>query len=85
MQNDNEQAQLNREYSVKMKQLEIQANQEDKQAEILLEEMKIRWTSLLKVPHTILRLPLFFLLGVAYIVAAITGYQPQRGFWDLLK
>lgn len=85
MQNDNEQAQLNREYSVEMKKLEIQQRAEIDHAEIQLKQLESKWRSWLKLPYTLIRLPLFILLGVAYIVCCFTKYQPPKAFWDLLR
>lgn len=85
MQNDNEQAALNREYSMEMKKLEIELLRAEKVAEIEIKRLEAKWSSWLKLPYTLIRLPLYILFPIAYIVCAITNYQPPKRFWDLLS
>lgn len=44
-----------------------------------------RWGYLLNIPVTIIKLPLYLILGLGFIVAMARGVEPSESFWDLLK
>lgn len=62
------------EHAIEIKKLEIEA---------LKLDAKI--SSWLKLPISILKLPVYMLLGLGYIIHAIKGTEPSDNFWKLLK
>lgn len=56
-----------------------------KELEIELATLEARWSSWLRIPLTILKLPLYIMLGVAYCIAAGRKYEPPEAFWNLLR
>lgn len=85
LQAEQEEARLAREHAVTMKNLELALAREDHQAEIRLKELEAKWATWLKIPKLIVLLPVLIPLGLAYVICPITGYQPQKRFWDLLS
>jgi hypothetical protein len=77
--------QLNREHAVAIKSLELNLAREDHSAEIKLKELQAKWTSWLQIPVLIIKLPLFVLLGLAYICSVFTRKEMPKRFWDLLS
>lgn len=43
------------------------------------------WGALLQVPITIIKLPLYMVLGIGFIVAMARRIDPGESFWDLLR
>lgn len=69
-----EEARLAREHSITMKQLEI--------AE---QKLEAQWASWIKIPLTVVKLPVYMIMALGYIVAmARKGEVPEK-FWDYLK
>lgn len=58
---------------------------EIKKLELEVTKIEAKWASWLKLPSQIIKLPLYVLLGVAYIVSMITKKEVPKEFWDLLK
>lgn len=56
-----------------------------KELELEVAKIEARWGSWLKLPGMIIKLPLYVLLGIAYIVSMITKKEVPKEFWDLLK
>lgn len=73
------------EHAIKMKQLEIELAKEDHKAEIELKKLEAKWAAWLRLPRTILLLPVLILFAFAYIFAIGFNYQPPKRFWDLLS
>lgn len=69
-----EEARLTREYGLNMKRLE-------------LEEMKLeaKWNTWLKIPITIIKLPVYTILALGIIVAYVRKHEPSENFWKLLN
>lgn len=85
MESQKEEARLAREHAVTIKQLELATVQEKNAAEIELKKLEAKWSSLLKIPATIIKLPIYAVLSVGYIVYAIRGTEPGKSFWQLIK
>lgn len=85
MEAEKEENRLSREHAIQLKQLELQLAREENASQIELKKLEAKWASWLKLPSLIIRIPLFILLGVAYIFAVCFKYQPQKRFWDLLS
>jgi len=67
-------AELQISYQLKVKELELE-----------LARTEAGWSSLLKIPLTIVRLPVLLLFGLAYIVSRIRGQEPGDNFWNFIK
>lgn len=65
---------LQSEHATNMKKLEIE--------HLKLESKLSAWY---KIPITILKLPLYVLLGVGYVIHAIRKSEPSDKFWEFLK
>jgi ABC-type sulfate transport system permease subunit len=59
----------------------------DRQAAYHLELTKYeaKWTSLLKLPVTIIRLPIYVVFAVAYCICVAKGKEPSENFWKLMR
>lgn len=67
-----------------MKSRAHQEHLRDLEAEIRQYEAK--WTQLLRVPVLIVKLPLFILFGIAFVVATVKGNEiNQNDYWKLLR
>ena len=61
-------------YGLKMKELDIE-----------VQKLEARFTSLLRIPIIIIKLPVLVFFGIAYIVHAFMKIEPSESFWKLLK
>lgn len=66
-------AQLQADYQLKSKQLEID-----------LQKIQTKWTQVFRLPFAVLMLPVRFVFGLAYIAHAMRGTKPDDKFWDYL-
>lgn len=73
------------EHEITMKKLELEIKREDNQAKIELKKLEAKWSSWLKIPSLIIKIPLFITMGIAFCIAAAKKYEPSKRFWDLLS
>lgn len=85
MENERDEARLTREYAITIKRLELEVKRADNDGKIKLKELESKWSSWLKIPITIIRLPLYIIMGIAYCIAMIRKYEPSKNFWELMK
>ena len=85
LENERDENRLIREHAVAMKRLELEIERENNAAQIKLKELESRWQAWLRLPSLLIKLPLFILLGVAYIISVITKKEMPKRFWDLLE
>lgn len=85
MENENEQGRLIREHAVKIKELEIQLLREKNEAATEIRRLEAKWSSLLKIPTMVVKLPIFMFLGIGFIVSSIRGIEPSKDFWTYIK
>lgn len=71
---DLEQTREAREHDIKTRQMELA---------VLKQQNSL--STLFKIPLTIIKLPVYLLLAVGFIVAMIRGIEPGESFWDLLR
>jgi hypothetical protein len=87
-----------RQYSEEMTAREYQQHQHDlemfdrqaaqvlavKDRELALAKLEAKWSSWLKIPITIIKLPVLILFGIAYIVATARKHEPSAEFWKFI-
>lgn len=85
-----------KELEVGAKKLELQLRQQDRirferhQNRMALIESDIRryeasWTNILRLPVTLVKLPVYILFGVAYCISILTKQELPQNFWDFMK
>lgn len=85
MENERDEARLTREHAITVKQLELAIKREDNQSKIELKKLEAKWSSLLRLPSLIIRLPILFILSIAYIISVIRKQEPPKSFWSSLS
>lgn len=71
---EKEAAAIQAEYNLKIKEMEIE-----------VARMEARWSSWLKLPLMIIKLPVFIVFGIAYCIAMAVKHDPPESFWKFLK
>lgn len=71
---DEEAARLAREHDLRVRQLELEVY-----------KLEARWSTWLKIPATIIKLPVYFVMAFGYIVAVLRKHDPGEKFWDFMK
>lgn len=56
-----------------------------KQLDLDLARLEAKWSSWLRIPLTIIKLPVYLLFGVAFIMSVIVKYDLPEDFWRFLK
>lgn len=67
---------------------ELQAHHElrKKELEVQLAELEAKWASWLRIPITIIKLPVYCILALGYVVSAFRQEnEPGQNFWDILR
>lgn len=72
-------------HAIAIKSLELNLARENNTAEIKLKELEAKWNTWLKIPIQIIKLPLYVLLGIAYVCSMFTKKEMPRAFWKLLE
>lgn len=85
MEAERDENRLIREHAIAIKSLELNLARENNEAEIKLKHLESKWASWLKLPKFIILLPVFSLLGLAYICSMFTKKEMPKRFWDLLS
>lgn len=85
LEHETEEARLAREHAVRMKQLDLELAREKYKAEIELKKLEAKWSSWLRIPLVIIKLPVYLLLGLGYLLDAIRGNEPPKDYWKLLS
>lgn len=59
----------------------------DKQAAFQLRQLEIesKWASWFKIPLTIIKLPVYVLFSIAYIVSVARGKELSENFWRFMR
>lgn len=84
MEHESEETRLAREHAVRMKELDLELAREKYRAEIALKQLEAKWSSWLRIPLTIIKLPAYILLAIGYLLDALRGNEPSKDFWKLL-
>jgi hypothetical protein len=85
LEHDTEEQRLAREHAVRMKQLELELAREKHAADIELKKLEAKWSSWLRIPITIVKLPIYLILSFGYLLDSIRGNEPSRDYWKLLN
>jgi len=81
---------------VELKKTELKLRQEEKarwqrhtlRMQVLQAEQaryEASWTAILKLPLSIIKLPVYLLFGIAYNIFVLTKQEPPAEFWKFLK
>lgn len=69
-----------------MYELQVQHEQTIKRMELEITRLDTKWSSWLRIPITLIKLPVYCLLAVGYIVTAFRDdNEPSVPFWDLMR
>lgn len=85
MENERDEARLKREHAVTIKQLELELAREKYKSEIELKLLEAKWSTWLRIPIIIIRLPVYMLFAIAYCISVICHVEPPKSFWSYLK
>lgn len=85
MDNERDEARLMREHALRMKEMELELHREEHTAELLQKQLEAKWASWLKIPIIIVKMPVYLLLGLSYIVTAIRGGTAPTKFWEFIS
>lgn len=85
MEAERDEARLAREHAVTIKQLELAIKREDNQAKVELKKLEAKWSSLLRIPSLIIKLPILFILSFGYIASVLSNQEPSKSFWNYLS
>jgi len=83
--NDKEERRETFTHAINIKKMELELARENHAADIELKKLEAKWDSWISLPRYVLKLPVMFLFGIAYIFHAITKSTPSQDFWDFLK
>jgi hypothetical protein len=72
-------------HAQRMKELEMQSNERVKNAELELARIEARWLSWLRIPITVVKLPVYLMFAIAYCIAVARKHEPSEEFWRLLR
>lgn len=68
-----------------MIELQMAHAKEMKVLELEVTRLEAKWSSWLKLPVTIIKLPVYVLFGIAFCIAQITKQEMPEQFWRLLR
>lgn len=65
----------------------LQANhvKEVKAMELEIARTEAKWTNILRLPLTLIRVPLLIVFGIAYCIAMVRDKEPSEDFWRLMR
>lgn len=75
------------EYNMRKEMFEMNAQHElaVKDKELALATLEAKWSSWLRIPLYIIKLPLLLLFGLAFIVSVLRGFELDDRFWNFLN
>lgn len=85
LENQKEEGRLTREYAIKIKELEIELEREKNLGQLKLAELESKWATWLRIPITIIKLPVYVIMAFGFIVLSIRKKNPTEEFWKFIK
>lgn len=73
------------EFQQQMFDRQAEHTQKVKAMELEVTKIQAKWSSLLRLPIIVVKMPLFIFMGVAYCIAVARRHEPSEAFWNLLK
>lgn len=73
------------EHQLAMRRLELEVDRENNHAMIEVKKLEAQFASWLKLPVLLVKMPLFILLGIAYVCSMFTKKEMPKRFWDLIS
>ena len=75
------------EFNQRKEFFELQAQHElaVKEKELEVMRLEAKWSSWMKIPLTIVKLPVLLLLGVAYCISVARKFELNDNFWRFLN
>lgn len=73
-------------FNQRKEEFEMQSahSKEMKQLELEIEKLEAKWSSWLKIPITIVKLPVLILFAIAYICSVFMKQEMPEEFWDFM-
>lgn len=65
--------------------LKTELEQQLREAEMDIKRLEVKWLTILKIPLNIVLLPVKFIMALAIPIAAITGKELDKHFWEIMK
>lgn len=65
--------------------LQIQYAEKVKEMDLELRRLEVKWTSLFRLPQMLLLLPVRLVLSLAVPIAAVSGKELPKEYWEFLK
>jgi len=68
-----------------MLKMETEYQLEAKRLELAVTQIDVKVGAWSRIPLTIIKLPVYCLLALGYVVLQIRGAQPDERFWEFMK
>lgn len=62
------------EFNIKIKEMELE-----------ITKLEAKWSSWLNLPKTIIKLPVYCLMAIGYIISSIRNHEVSKDFWNFLN
>jgi hypothetical protein len=85
MEAEAEERRLAREHAVTIKRLELDIVREKNDALVELRRLESNWNAILKLPSLVIKLPLYLLFGMGYVISCIRNGETTKEFWNYLR
>lgn len=72
-------------YEAERSDKEMAYGMDMKKLDVEVQKLETKFSSLLRIPIIILKLPVLVLFGIGYVIHSIKGTEPSDNFWKLLK
>lgn len=72
-------------YEVEIFNLQAAHTQRIKQMEYDLTVLEAKWLSWVRIPLTIIKLPVYVVLAISYCIAVARKHEPSEEFWRFMQ
>lgn len=73
------------EYEERIFDKQTEYNLEAKRMELEIAKIEAKWSSWLSLPKTIIKLPVYILFAIGYIIAVSLKKEPSENFWKFIN